>query len=44
MELSRKIQELVSCYSMRLKSLQGDRRYPITHVERIANLFGRQSC
>jgi len=40
MELSRKIQELDSCYSMRLSSLQVDRKYPITHVERIATRFG----
>jgi hypothetical protein len=40
MELSRKIQEHDSFYSMRLSSLQVDRKYPITHVERIATRFG----
>jgi nicotinamidase-related amidase len=40
MELSRKIQELDSCYSMKLSSLQVDRKYPITHAERIGTRFG----
>ena len=40
MGLSRKIQELDSCYSMKLSSLQVDRKYPITHAERIGTRFG----
>ena len=40
MELSRKIQELDSCYSMKLSSLQVDRKYPTTHAERIGTRFG----
>ena len=40
MELSRKSQELDSCYSMKLSSLQFDRKYPITHAERIGTRFG----
>jgi hypothetical protein len=40
MELSRKIQELDSCYSMKLSSLQVDRKYPITHAEWIGTRFG----
>ena len=38
-ELSRKIQ-VQSCYSMKLSSLQVDRKYPITHAERVATRFG----
>jgi len=34
------LMELDSCYSMKLSSLQVDRKYPITHAERIANTFG----
>jgi len=41
MELSRKkIQEVDSCYSMKLSSIQIDRKYPITRVERVATRFG----
>jgi len=40
MDLSRRIQELDSCYSMKLSSLQVDRKYPITYAERIATRFG----
>ena len=40
MELSRKIQELDSIHSMKLSSLQVDKKYPITHAERIATRFG----
>jgi len=40
MELSRKIQEVDSCYSMKFSSLQVDRKYPITRAERVAIRFG----
>jgi len=40
MDLSRKIQELDSCYNMKLSSLQVDRKYPITFAERISTRFG----
>ena len=40
MDLSRKIQELDSCYNMKLNSLQVDRKYPITFAERIPTRFG----
>ena len=40
MENSRKIQEVDSCYSMKLSSLQVDRKYPITHAERVGTRFG----
>ena len=39
-DLSRKIQELDSCYNMKLNSLQVDRKYPITFAERIPTRFG----
>ena len=40
MELSRKIKEVDSCYSMKLSSLQVDRKYPITYAERVATRSG----
>jgi hypothetical protein len=40
MDLLRKIQELDSCYNMKLSSLQVDRKYPIIFAERISNRFG----
>ena len=40
MKLSRKIQEVDSWYSMKFSSLQVDRKYPITHAERVATRFG----
>jgi len=40
MELSHKIQEVDSCYSMKLRPLQVDRKSPITHAERVATRFG----
>jgi hypothetical protein len=40
MELSRKIQEVDSCYSMKLSSPQVDQKYPITHAEGVATRFG----
>ena len=42
MELSRKIQEVDSCYSMKLISIQVDRKYPITRAERFATRFGAE--
>ena len=40
MDLSRRIQELDLCYSMKLSSLQVDRKYPITYAESFATRFG----
>jgi hypothetical protein len=40
MDLSRRIQELDFRYSIKLSSLQVDRKYPKTYVERIATRFG----
>ena len=40
MDVSRKIQELDACYSMKLGSLHVNRKYPITHAERIGTRFG----
>ena len=34
------LMELDSCYSMKLSSLQVDRKYPITHAERIETRYG----
>ena len=39
MDISRRIQELDSSYSMKLSSLLVDRKYPITYAERIATRF-----
>ena len=39
MELSRKIQ-VDSSYSMKLSSLQVDRKYSITHAVMVATIFG----
>jgi hypothetical protein len=40
MDISRRIQELDSSYSMKLSSLLVDRKYPITYAEWIATRFG----
>ena len=39
-ELTRKIQEVDSCYSMKRSSLQVDRKYSITHAERVGTRIG----
>ena len=40
MVLSRKIQKVDSCYSMKRSSLQVDRKYAITRAESVATRFG----
>jgi hypothetical protein len=40
MDLDRKFQDASSCHSVKISSLEVNRKYPITHAERIVTKFG----